>query len=226
MSERPTRWLDDPDLDETLRGAVSAGRDDLPSADQLASLEAKLGPLLGGGGGPGGAPPPAAPVKLAGLAKGVAALSAVVAAVGVGVVAWPSDPAPAPAPAPPVAPVAEATPEPAPEAVPEGIDPPPLPEPEAPVAPRYETDPTAELALIERAQRSLAGAPAEALQIAREHSRRFGPRATMAQEREVIAVDALHRLGRDRQARARADAFHRRWPGSAHGRRIDVLLGE
>jgi hypothetical protein len=46
----------------------------------------------------------------------------------------------------------------------------------------------------------------------------------MAQEREVIAIDALMRLGRADGAKARAGRFHAAWPDSAHGRRVDALV--
>jgi len=57
-----------------------------------------------------------------------------------------------------------------------------------------------------------------------EHRRRFGD-GTLAQEREVLAIDALTRLGRETNAGDRAARFHSRWPRSAHRRRIDVILG-
>ncbi|MCZ7682188.1 MAG: hypothetical protein M5U28_26715 [Sandaracinaceae bacterium] len=47
MSE-PRRLLDDPSTGEALRAALDAGRE-LPDEAQLASLAARLGPLLGPG---------------------------------------------------------------------------------------------------------------------------------------------------------------------------------
>jgi hypothetical protein len=46
----------------------------------------------------------------------------------------------------------------------------------------------------------------------------------MAQEREVLAIDALMRLGKTNDAKARAAKFHATWPDSAHGRRVDALV--
>jgi hypothetical protein len=88
----------------------------------------------------------------------------------------------------------------------------------APAAP--ETD----FSLISEAQEAQArGDAARALALADEHEARFGAGA-WAQEREVIAVGALMRLGRRSDARERAVRFHALYPGSAHGRRIDMLL--
>jgi hypothetical protein len=80
-----------------------------------------------------------------------------------------------------------------------------------------------ELALVARAQAALARTPGAALSIVGEHERRF-PEGALVQEREVIAIDALLRLGRQADAEARATRFHQRFPTSAHGRRVDVLL--
>ncbi|HJL18957.1 MAG TPA: hypothetical protein RMH99_25065, partial [Sandaracinaceae bacterium LLY-WYZ-13_1] len=91
------------------------------------------------------------------------------------------------------------------------------------VEPEREVDPAAEAALVRRAQAALATEPARALSLAAEHRRRFGE-GTLGQEREVVAIDALSRLGRDVEARRRAAAFRARWPGSAHLRRLDVIL--
>src|SRR5262249_51246269 len=81
-----------------------------------------------------------------------------------------------------------------------------------------------ELSLLARAQASLAVDPARALSITDEHVQRFSSGA-LSQEREVIAIGALVRLGRMTEARARAERFHELYPTSAHGRRIKVLLG-
>ncbi len=80
-----------------------------------------------------------------------------------------------------------------------------------------------EVALLSRAQAALAGNPSQALSIAGEHEHRF-PSGTFAQEREVIVIQALVRLGRTLEARTRAEHFHMLFPGSAHGRRVDVLV--
>jgi len=79
--------------------------------------------------------------------------------------------------------------------------------------------PGGEAQLLERAQAALARRPAEALQLTREHEARF-PRGALVQEREVIAIDALERLGRVGAAKARAAAFERRFRGSVHHPRV------
>jgi outer membrane protein assembly factor BamD (BamD/ComL family) len=57
------------------------------------------------------------------------------------------------------------------------------------------------------------------------HAAQF-PDGSLSQEREVVAIQALLALGRPEDARARAARFAQRWPGSAHLRRIEVLLGD
>ena len=81
-----------------------------------------------------------------------------------------------------------------------------------------------ELALVARAQEALARTPGAALSLVAEHERTF-PRGALGQECEVIAIDALLKLGRMTEAEARAGRFHQRFPTSALGRRVDVLLG-
>jgi hypothetical protein len=77
--------------------------------------------------------------------------------------------------------------------------------------------------LIRDAQDALRTEPARALSLAEAHRRRFGE-GTLGPEREVLAIDALARLGRGEEARARAGRFRARWPGSPHLRRIEVIL--
>jgi len=80
-----------------------------------------------------------------------------------------------------------------------------------------------EIQLLQRAQDALGGSPARALDLLNQHAARF-PGAGLGQEREVIAVDALVRLGRADEARARAAAFAASFPRSAHLRRIESLV--
>jgi hypothetical protein len=76
-----------------------------------------------------------------------------------------------------------------------------------------------EAALLRRAQASLADAPARALELTEQHRRRF-PRGTLAEEREVLAIEALKRLGRGRAAGDKASEFDRNYGGSVHHRRV------
>jgi hypothetical protein len=82
----------------------------------------------------------------------------------------------------------------------------------------------AELGLLGRAQALLDTDAVRALALTSDHERKF-PNGALVQEREVIVVDALLRLGRRADAETRAADFHRRFPASVHGRRVDVLLG-
>ena len=81
-----------------------------------------------------------------------------------------------------------------------------------------------EVSLLGRAQQALASDPNAALALTDEHARHY-PAGVLRQEREFIAIQALHRLGRRSEAAARADEFLSRFPDSAHHRRIDLLLG-
>lgn len=81
----------------------------------------------------------------------------------------------------------------------------------------------AEVALLADAQAALTVRPAESLARCDEHARRFAT-GTLVQEREVLAIDALMRLGRRPEAEARANRFRAAFPRSGHLRRIDALL--
>jgi hypothetical protein len=88
-------------------------------------------------------------------------------------------------------------------------------------APTIESD--TEIQLLQRAQDALGSSPSRALDLVNRHVARF-PRATLGQEREVIAIDALVRLGRVGEARSRAAAFAAQFPTSAHLRRLAALV--
>ncbi|MBX3192296.1 MAG: hypothetical protein KF819_35225 [Labilithrix sp.] len=85
-------------------------------------------------------------------------------------------------------------------------------------------DPAEEMKLLRRAQDALASSPAEALARCEEHAKTY-PRGGLAEEREVLAVDALLRLGRRSEAESRAARFKAAHPGSAYVRRLDAILG-
>ena len=78
--------------------------------------------------------------------------------------------------------------------------------------------------LLAEAQHALGSAPENALARTREHARAY-PNGRLAEEREVIAIDALLRLHRRSEAERRAAAFRRAHPSSAHLGRISSLLG-
>jgi outer membrane protein assembly factor BamD (BamD/ComL family) len=78
--------------------------------------------------------------------------------------------------------------------------------------------------LLERAQDALKTRPDEALALCNEHAKSY-PNGMLAQEREVIAIEALVKMGRTAEAKSRADRFRARFPGSSHMRRIDTIVG-
>lgn len=70
-----------------------------------------------------------------------------------------------------------------------------------------------ELQLLIAAQNALRSSPSVALELADEHAREYAG-GRFAQEREVIAIEALFALGRQQAAMARAEAFITRYPRS------------
>jgi hypothetical protein len=80
-----------------------------------------------------------------------------------------------------------------------------------------------EAALLERARSALAASPAEALALTEAHAAQF-PSGKLATERELVAIDALRRLGRTAEARARGDALLVRARGGLYEERIRKLL--
>jgi hypothetical protein len=77
---------------------------------------------------------------------------------------------------------------------------------------------------IREARAALASNPAEALRLANEHRRIYGARG-MSQEFEVLAIQALVRLGNLAGARDRAARFAREFPGSPYQRKVDSIVG-
>lgn len=262
MTEPDPRRLLEEEPEGMLRNGLEVAREELPSEEQMASLAAKLGPLLGGGpgGGPAGDGGGGGAAGAAGATAGVAAKGtmlgkAAVALLAAGVVGggvWvaldqgreqPEQPAPAPvgdatppddAPPTPLSP-AESLAIPPPENPPGRLQ---DPEEDLSDRPRREQEerpgragrsaeqpPPGEVPLLEQAQDALAADPARALELVEEH-RRHHPRGMLAQEREVLAIDALLRLGRRAEAEAQAGRFRERHPGSAQLRRIETLLAE
>ncbi|HEY3494044.1 MAG TPA: hypothetical protein VGK73_05130 [Polyangiaceae bacterium] len=132
-------------------------------------------------------------------------------------VVMPSTPAPAANPR-----RRRAEPEPAaPEAAPAASEAPRVPMPEPTDAASRLRE---EALLVRQAERQLASDPGRALALTEERRRRF-PGGALGQEAEVVAIDALLRLGRRDAASARARSFEARHPGSVHARRIRALLG-
>ena len=90
---------------------------------------------------------------------------------------------------------------------------------QAPEGARSHASAPSESALLAQAQAALRSNPQRALALTREHKRRF-PTGALAQEREVIAIEALNRIGDGDAARKRAKEFETSYPGSAHRRKV------
>lgn len=227
--------------------ALDRARGDAPDAARLAAIEAgvlaKLGLPPGGGhgggggdgGGSGGGGGASALTK-----AGAATLAAGVALVALVVVTRTPDAPVAPTAVathnamdsspPPALSVAEPGPPPiSVEDLPAASAAPSAPARPAPSArpAASEEDPAvnerAEVALLAQAQAALAARPADTLARCDDHARRFAS-GTLVQEREVLAIDALLRLGRRPEAEARATRFRTSFPRSGHLRRIESLL--
>jgi hypothetical protein len=256
-----------------VRALVSAGRSDLPDAERMQAVWARVGPLAAAGaggaasGGAGtGATSAGAAAAVATVTGGVglkviAGMLVGVAVAGGGVVALRRAPAPhaearaAVAPAPvvvvPASPAGLASaPGPSvqaargesavdfavpvtslPVAVPLPVRPSPAAASAAPVASPSvaaaapaEAPIESEISLLQAAKAALHDDPATALALSDRHAARFAGGA-LAQEREVIAIEALLALGRGDEARDRGARFVRDFPHSAHRLRIESLLG-
>jgi hypothetical protein len=163
--------------------------------------------LLRGPSGPVGAPAPSGTLTPSGPAEAAPA---------------PAEPVNAPPPAASsAAPPAQADDvEPGSGATADRARPAPAPRPSARAAARQaRADAARETALLEQARAALQSRPAEALALTRRHQARF-PQGALAQEREVIAIEALERLGRKAAANARAAEFERRYRDSVHQPRL------
>jgi hypothetical protein len=80
-----------------------------------------------------------------------------------------------------------------------------------------------EIGILRLAQDALQGNPSRALELTAQHRTEF-PRSALGQERELIEISALARLGRMAEARARAARFRERHPHSAYERQLGAIL--
>lgn len=80
-----------------------------------------------------------------------------------------------------------------------------------------------EARLLDEARGLLAARPAEALARLDEHARLF-PGGKLALEREFLVIDALGRLGRGAEARARGEALLARSAGTPYEKRVRARL--
>ncbi len=230
----PRRWVDDPDADETLREVLRG----TPGARSLDPLTRRR---LGAKIARASAMPAVAAgwlfVKSAAAALGVV-LGTGAVAVSTGIIELSPRAQSSAAPAPrvrvtpsPATPASEAAPvrtdEPATVAdEPQKLNPTPsLPVVSASPAPSGAGSLSAEAALLEPARRQMRVAPAAALSLAAEHATRF-PRGQLASERTLIQIEALHRLGRDAEARSLARGLLGGASVGLYAERVHQLLGE
>jgi hypothetical protein len=104
----------------------------------------------------------------------------------------------------------------------------PATEPVKPIAHQQGTkDSTvpSEASLIDQAHRFLPQAPKRALAMTEKH-RKLYPTGILSQEREVIAIEALKRIGESQAAEQRAKSFREEQPHSIHESRLRSVLGE
>jgi hypothetical protein len=236
----PKQWIDPASkISAEMRALLRAARTELPEDQRVEEIGSRVGPGLGaptvGSPTPGptvgaaGAGAASAGIKLATAVK--VAIVAVVtvgttagayvetrAARPVGAAIVPAD-VPRPRrlqPAPPLPAPIEPTVEPVPVA------------PTATAAPAATASAHAdenEISILEDSEDALQSNPGRALAQVERHAARY-PHGALAQEREVIAIEALLRLGRSDEAHLRAARFERDYPRSAHLPRIEALMAE
>ncbi|MGH7280915.1 MAG: hypothetical protein ACRELY_05275 [Polyangiaceae bacterium] len=232
-----------------LRDAIRESKSDLPDEARLAAIALKLGPIVGiaggaaGGGGAaaagGGAAAKAsvapAAAKIGGMTLGmkIAAAAAVTAvAVGGTAVVAPRVMSNKPAVTAPTAMVSAARASSSSTSTtidlslpPASASAGPLPVPKPTATMTVPPNPDDEMRTLDRAQAALnANDPATALSLCNDDAIEF-PHGTNAQEREVMAINALTRLGKMNEAKARAKKFEKDYPGSAALPRVHQLVG-
>jgi hypothetical protein len=230
-------------LERRLAGLVEGSRADVGTPEQLLQLEASLLPFIGppGSGTPAGPSASGGGTASVGATAGMKAAAiavAVVAAAGSGL--WlhstrssaPTQPVEQRAPVSQVVPIEPSTPAPSvvSEAPAETSAIAPLPSPSHPTASTgpsgasRDTPTLSEPELLGEAQAALAGNPARALSLCEKHRKLFA-HGVLVQEREVLAIEALDRLGRHAQAVDRGARFLKAFPSSAHRSKIIGIVG-
>lgn len=222
MTADPKRLLDEPGAPASLRDALAGAKKEGPAGDQVQGILLGLGAIVDR--------PVAVPPATAGIGAGVKAGVAlfVVALVGGGLILGTrprSSSAVLETAAPSVSLLGQrAQPEAnragAPPSVTIDLD-------DVAVASRPHASGSAsagpsgpsEVALLEQARGSLGSNPSRALALTEEHRRRF-PKGALSQEREVIAIEALKKLGRGTEAKKRGDAFSAENPDTIHRRTV------
>jgi outer membrane protein assembly factor BamD (BamD/ComL family) len=78
---------------------------------------------------------------------------------------------------------------------------------------------------LNRARVALKQDPKRALSLTGQHKQLY-PNGALSQEREVIAIDALARLNKKRDAEKRADRFDKQYPESAHKEKVRTSVDD
>jgi hypothetical protein len=250
MSEQgPQRLSESRDAEnEFLRDSIEDSKRDLPDETRLAAIALKLGPgILGGaaaaGGGGGAAAggagaakasvaPAAAKIGAMSASMKLATAAAVALAIGGGAIVVPKILSPSTS-AVTVAPTTSAASSSATSSSTMSLSLPPASASVAPPSPFASMKPLdipqcnadQETKAIQQAQDSLKTDPDYALAQCDDAAKLF-PNCTLAQEREVIAIDALTRLGRMPEAKARAQKFHADFPNSPAWPKVQHLIGK
>ena len=235
MSREPIRMADLTDgassEEEFMRAVIRAERTELPTEAEMQHLSARLGPVLTKRTSLAAWTSPWRWLLVAGLVAGLAAGLASLRAASDA----PSQPGGAPhvparaleEPVPSTTATVVAAPPPAPPAPVVAVESLPSVMPAArarAASSSLAADCTGEIELLDRADAALReGDARRALALTREHSEHCAGGA-FVQERERIAIDALSRLGRYDEMRARAGAFEARFPSSPHLHRIRSLV--
>lgn len=212
-----------------VRSALGAARDDVPSAEHVEALLARMplgGPGAGGMGGKGGAGSAGAGA----LAKvgAVAVLAVTASAAYIGLRAH-KRPLPAHAPVPsalkaaPVAPTPDRS-----ASKPVATAPiPPISRAARPVGPAASGSAAAprarsEVEILREAEAALGSHPSRTLALVAEDAR-LHPNGVLVQEREMLRIEATLALGRHAAADALVKQFRARYPGSAYTQRLNDL---
>ena len=230
-----------------LRDAIQDSKRDLPDETRLAAIALKLGPgILGGAaaagggggaaaGGAGAAKASAAPaaLKIGAMSASMKLATAVAVTVAIGGGAIVAPKLVAPTSAVTVAPTTNTTTSSSvasssalnlalPPASASAAPPSPFASMKPLVIPPR--NPDEETKALQQAQDALKTDPDYALAQCDDDAKLF-PNGTLSQEREVIAIDALTRLGRMPEAKARAKKFANDYPTSAQLPRVHKLVG-
>lgn len=231
------RWSSpDSDVDPVLRSVLRYGRDLEPTSAQLGAI------VAGATERARNIPARRKPRALWSIAAIAAVFITGAAFAGYAVSQRPA-PAPTPATTPPLVPppalssprrnvgapiTPEAEPPTPPEAAPADTaalaSPPRTARSAAPAAvdSAPQVDPARDAQLLQEARSLVAGNPARALSLTRDHELHF-PGSPLAEERQALRLEALARLGRTAEAAAALASFRTRFPRSIHARRLEAL---